>query len=74
MALNNLSNNKNIIIQKPDKENSVVLLGKDKYLEEMYKMLNSNAKFEMLQFDHDKGTQFCFKFREKKYQCSERSY
>ena len=33
LALSNLSNNKNIIIQKSDKGNSVVLLYKDKYLE-----------------------------------------
>ena len=53
LALNNLSNNNNII-QKSDKGNSVVLLDKDKYLEGMSKILNNNAKFEMLQFDHDK--------------------
>ena len=34
LILNNLSNNKNIIIQKFDKGNNVVLLDKDKYLEE----------------------------------------
>ena len=54
MALNNLSNNKNIIMQKSDKGNGVVLLDKDKYLEGMYKILNNNAKFEMLQIYHDK--------------------
>ena len=27
---------------------------KDKHLERMPKILNHNAKFEMLQFDHDK--------------------
>ena len=54
LVLNKLSNNKNIIIQKSDKGNSVGLLDKDKYPEGMSKILNSNAKFEMLQFDHDK--------------------
>ena len=34
LILNNLSNNKNIIIQKFDKGNNVVLLDKDKYLKE----------------------------------------
>ena len=72
MALSNLSNNKNIIIQKSDKGNSVVLLDKDKYLEGMYKILNNNAKFEMLQIYHDKELN-CLKFRVKNCQCSERS-
>ena len=54
LALNNVSNNKNIIIQKSDKGNRVVFLEKDKYLEGMYKILKNSANFEMLQFDHDK--------------------
>ena len=36
----------------------------------MSKILNNNAKLELLQFDQDKELN-CFKFREKKYQCSE---
>ena len=47
--INNLSNNKNIAIQKSDKGSSVVLLDKDKYLERMCKILDNNAKFELLQ-------------------------
>ena len=54
LALNNLGNNKNIIIQKSDKGNSVFLLEKDKYLEIMSKILNNNVKFEIPQSDHDK--------------------
>ena len=65
VALNNLSNNKNIIIQKSDKGNSVVLLDKDKYLEGMYKILNNNAKFEMLQFDHDKELNYVLNLEKK---------
>ena len=65
LALNNLSNNKNII-QKSDKSNSIVLLDKDKYLEGMSIILNKNTKFEMLQFDHDKELNYHFKFRDKK--------
>ena len=56
LALNNLSNNKNIIIQKSD-GNSVVLLDKEKYLEGMSKIL-SNCKFEILHFDHDKEVSY----------------
>ena len=54
LGLNNLSNNRNIIIQKSDKGNSVVLLDKDKYLEGFSKLLNNITKFELLQSDHDK--------------------
>ena len=58
LALNNLSNNRNIVIQKSDKGNHVALLDKDKHLERLYKILNNNAKFELLQFYHDKELNF----------------
>ena len=64
MALNNLSN-KNIITQKTHKGNSVVLLDKDKYLEGMSKVLNNNAKFELLQFDHDKELNYILNSEKK---------
>ena len=70
MALNNLNNNKNIVIQKSDKGNSVVLLDKDKYLKAMTIILNNNAKFERLQFDHDKELNYLLNLEKK---CSERS-
>ena len=65
MASNKLSSNKNIIIQKSDKGNNIVLLNKDKYLEGMYKILNNNAKFEMLQFDHDKEFNYVLNLEKK---------
>ena len=65
MALNNLSNNKNIMIQKSDKGNSVVPLDKGKCLEGMCKILNNNPKFEMLQFDHDKELNYILKLEKK---------
>ena len=61
--LNNLSNNKNIIIQKSAE--SVFLLDKDKYLEGMSKTLNNNDKFEMLQFGIDKELNYVLKLEEK---------
>ena len=70
MALNNLNNNKNIVIQKSNKGNSVVLLDKDKYLKAMTIILNNNAKFERLQFDHDKELNYLLNLEKK---CSERS-
>ena len=65
LALNNLSNNKNMIIQRSDKGNSIVLLDKDKYLEGMSKILSNNAKFEMLQFDHDKEFNYILNLEKK---------
>ena len=65
LALNSLSNNKNITIQKSDKVNSVVLLDKDEYLEGVSKILNNNAKFEMLQFDHDKELNYILNLEKK---------
>ena len=67
VALNNLSNNENIIIQKSDKGNSIVLLDKDKYIEGMYKILNNNVKFEMLKFDHDKELSYVLNLEKKNY-------
>ena len=61
--MNNLSNNKNIIIQKSAE--SVFLLDKDKYLEGMSKILNNNDKFEMLQFGVDKELNYVLKLEEK---------
>ena len=70
MALNNLSNNRNIVIQKSGKGNSVTLLDKDKYLKAMTIILNNNAKFERLQFDHDLELNYLLNLEKK---CSERS-
>ena len=61
--MNNLSNNKNIIIQKSAE--IVFLLDKDKYLEGMSKILNNNDKFEMLQFGIDKELNYVLKLEEK---------
>ena len=60
VALNNLTNDKNIIIQKSDKGNRVALLDKDKYLEGIYKMLkiinvqkDLNKKEEITEADYN---------------------
>ena len=65
LALSNLSNDKNIIIQKSGKGNSVVLLDKDKYLERMSKILNNSAKSEMLQSDQDKELNYILNLEKK---------
>ena len=52
-------------LRASDKGNSVILLDKDKYLEGMSKILNNNAKFEMLRFDHDKELNYILNFEKK---------
>ena len=46
LALPNLVKNKNIVIQKPDKGNSVVTFNKTDYLDKMENLLNDKCKFE----------------------------
>ena len=44
-------------IEMPNEDKEFIksmLKDRDKYLEEMSKMLNNDAKFEMLRFNHDK--------------------
>ena len=45
-ALTNLSKNKDIIIQKSDKGNSVVIVDKDTYIKRMENLLSDQRKFE----------------------------
>ena len=48
LALQNLRKNKNIVIQKSDKGNSVVVVDKADYLDKMDNLLNDTRKFEKL--------------------------
>ena len=45
-ALTNLSKNKDIIVQKSDKGNSVVIVDKDTYIKRMENLLSDQRKFE----------------------------
>ena len=45
-ALDRLSKNKNLLVQKADKGNSVVLVGRDVYTKHMENILKDNDKFE----------------------------
>ena len=45
-ALQNLSKNTNLVIQKSEKGNSVVILDKDVYIKHMESLLSDRAKFE----------------------------
>ena len=54
-----------MVIHKSDIDISNVLFNKDKYLEGMSKILNNNAKFEVLQFDHDGELNYVLNLQQK---------
>ena len=53
LALQNLCENKNIVIQKSGKGNSVVTVDKADYLDKMEKLLNDTWKFEKRNLKND---------------------
>ena len=53
LDLQNLCENKNIVIQKSDKSNSVVTVDKADYLDKMEKLLNDTWKFEKHNLKND---------------------
>ena len=53
-SLKNVSKNPDIIIQKSDKGNSVIILDKKIYLEKMKEMLNKNDQFLKLSIQEEK--------------------
>ena len=53
LALQNLRKNKNIVIQKSDKGNSVVIFDKADYLVKMGNLLNDTQKFEKINLKND---------------------
>ena len=52
-ALTNLSKNKDIVIQKADKGNSVVIVDKDTYIKRMENLLSDQRKFEKVTLKND---------------------
>ena len=48
LALQNLRKNTNIVIQKSDKDNSVVIVDQADYLDKMENLLNDSRKFEKI--------------------------
>ena len=52
-ALTNLSKNKDIVIQKSDKGNSVVIVDKDTYIKRMENLLSDQRKFEKVTLKND---------------------
>ena len=63
--LKNLSKNPDVIIQKSDKGNSVVILDKKVSLEKMKKMLNKNKQFLKLSIQEDKHYNFLINLEKK---------
>ena len=53
LALQNLRKNKDIVIQKSDKGNSVVIVDKADYLDKMENLLNDTHKFEKINLKND---------------------
>ena len=58
MALKDLSANKDLIIQKPDKGSSVVLLNKNDYMKRLNEMLSDSRKFKKLNIKPGKEINF----------------
>ena len=57
-ALKNITKQKDIIIQKADKRNTVVILGKESYIEKMKESLSDTSKIERLEIPPDKHLNF----------------
>ena len=53
LALQNLRKNKNIVIQKSDKGNSVVVVDRADYLDEMDNLLNDTQNFKKINLKND---------------------
>ena len=58
MALDDLSANKDLIIQKSDKGNSVVLLNRNDYIKRLNEMLSDSSKFKKLNIKPGKQINF----------------
>ena len=52
-ALQNLSKNKDLIIQKYDKGNSVVIVDRQDYIKKMYDILSDQKKFSKVSLKND---------------------
>ena len=57
-ALKSLSKNKNLIIQKSDKGNSIAIIDKSDYLEKMRNILSDSSKFTQVSVTEDKQLNF----------------
>ena len=53
-ALENLTKNKNLVIQKADKGNTVVIINKNDYKTKIQNILSDSTKFKKLEFGDNK--------------------
>ena len=60
-ALKKLSSNKDVVIQKSDKGNSVVVVNRQDYLNRMQEMVDDVSKFEEVRVDEGKDYNFMTK-------------
>ena len=65
VALKTLSKNKDLIIQKSDKGNSIVLINKSDYLDKMYNILSDSKKFGKSSAVDDKHLNFIIGIEKK---------
>ena len=66
-ALKRLSKNKNIVIQKADKGNTVVILDKCSYISAIEEILNENSKFSKLNIPAGKEINHIVNLEKKNY-------
>ena len=64
-ALKDLINNKNIVIQKADKGNIVVILDKTSYTEKVGEILKDLSKFEKIEIPHGKDINYIINLEKK---------
>ena len=58
-VLRKLTKQKDVIIQKADKGNTVVILDKESYIKQMKELLSVTNNFERIEFTPDKYLNFC---------------
>ena len=63
VALKGLSANNDLIIQKSDKGNSVVLLNRNDYIKRLNEILSDSSKFKKLNENLEKRLIFCYSKR-----------
>ena len=64
-ALRHLSKNKNIVIQKADNGNTIVILDKISYISAIEEILNDHTKFSNLDIPADKEINYIANFEER---------
>ena len=64
-ALHNLRKQKHLVIQKADKGNTVVITGKNAYINKMKESISDTTKFEQINIEEDKQLNFLLKSEKK---------